>query len=151
MIWKPHATVASIIERNNQFLLVEEKVNGLIVYNQPAGHLEPGESFLDAVIRETDEETAWKFQPEYITGIYLWQQPNHNDEQDRTYLRVAFCGKCLDHQADQILDEGIIRAVWMTRDEVIDKTSQLRSPMVLRCIDDYLSNKRFSLDTLTTL
>ena len=143
MIWKPHATVASIVEKNNQFLMVEEISNGLIVYNQPAGHLEPGESFYDAVIRETSEETAWTFKPELITGIYLWKQSNNSTENQRTFLRVAFCGECYDHQAEQALDEGILRAVWMTREEIIEKRTQLRSPMVLQCIDDYLAGKRY--------
>ncbi|MCW8855162.1 MAG: NUDIX hydrolase [Gammaproteobacteria bacterium] len=144
MIWKPHATVAAIIERDNQFLMVEEECEGRIVFNQPAGHLDPGESFIDAVIRETWEETAWRLHPEAITGLYRWQQP----ETKRTYTRIAFCGQCDDHRAEQTLDEGIIRAVWMTRDELIEKSPQLRSPMVIRCIDDYLAGHRYPLELL---
>ncbi len=147
MIWKPHATVAAIVERNGHFLLVEEKCNGQIVYNQPAGHLDADESIIDAVIRETREETAWQFHPQNITGIYRWKQA----EKDRTFLRVAFCGHCDDHHAQQTLDDGIIRAVWMTRDELLNEKDKLRSPMVIRCIDDYLAGHRYPLDLLVDL
>jgi len=147
MVWKPHATVAAVIEKQGKFLIVEERSDGNIVYNQPAGHLDPDESLYDAVIRETDEETAWQFQPQHITGIYLWDQPGY----DRTFLRVAFCGECDEHKIEQKLDEGIIRAIWMTREELVEKQAQLRSPMVLRCIDDYLAGKRYSLDMLINL
>jgi len=147
MIWKPHATVAAIIERDQQFLMVEEKSDGQIVFNQPAGHLDPDESFIEAVIRETREETAWRLHPQAITGLYRWKQP----DSDRTFTRVAFCGLCDDHRPGQALDQGILRAVWMTRDELIENTEKLRSPMVLRCIDDYLSGKRYPLDLLVDL
>ncbi|MDH5471296.1 MAG: NUDIX hydrolase [Gammaproteobacteria bacterium] len=147
MIWKPHATVAAIIERDNHFLVVEEKSDGQIVFNQPAGHLDPDESFLDAVIRETREETAWRLHPEAITGLYRWKQPETN----RTFVRVAFCGHCDDHRPDQKLDKGILRAVWMTRDELIAQPDKLRSPMVIRCIDDYLSGKRYPIDLLVDI
>ncbi|MCW8955694.1 MAG: NUDIX domain-containing protein, partial [Gammaproteobacteria bacterium] len=95
MIWKPHATVAAIIEQDGRFLMVEEESEGLIVLNQPAGHLDPDESLIQAVIRETREETAWQFHPEAITGIYRWQQP----DTERTFLRVAFCGQVSNLQA----------------------------------------------------
>jgi len=144
MIWKPHATVAAIIERDSKFLIVEELIQGEQVYNQPAGHLEPEESLIDAVIRETQEETAWKFIPEAITGIYLWKHPENGE----TFLRVAFCGACEGHDADQALDDGILQAVWKTRDELVQQKQQLRSPMVIDCIDDYIAGKRFPLDLL---
>ena len=147
MIWKPHATVAAIIEKDQKFLMVEEKSDGKIVLNQPSGHLEPDETLSQAVIRETIEETAWQFQPEFVTGVYLWKQPRF----DRTYLRVAFCGKAFQHNAQQTLDEGIIRAVWMTHDELIENQNKLRSPMVLKCIDDYLAGHRQALDMLVDL
>lgn len=147
MIWKPHATVAAIIERDNRFLMVEEEAGGKIVYNQPAGHLENDESLFDAVIRETQEETAWQFTPHAITGIYRWKQ----NTKDRTFLRVAFCGEVNNHQPEQSLDDGIIRAVWLTRDELITMPDRLRSPMVVQCIDDYLSGKRYDLDLLIDL
>jgi 8-oxo-dGTP pyrophosphatase MutT (NUDIX family) len=147
MIWKPHATVAAIIERDNKFLMVEEDIHGAVVINQPAGHLDPDESLLDAVIRETREETAWRFKPESVTGIYLWQHPDNGE----TFLRVAFCGQCDDHDETQTLDDGILQAVWKSRDELIAQQSRLRSPMVLHCIDDYLAGKRYPLELLSTL
>lgn len=146
MIWKPHATVAAITEKNGKFLIVEENVEGEIVYNQPAGHLDPKETLIDAVIRETREETAWRFHPEALVGIYLWEQPNT----DRTFLRFAFCGKCDDHHEDQTLDDGILRALWMSKEELL-QSNRLRSPMVIKNIDDYVAGKRLPLDTLTNV
>ena len=144
MIWKPHTTVAAIIERDNRFLMVEEIINGEPVFNQPAGHLDPDESLIDAVIRETQEESAWQFIPEAITGIYLWKHPDNG----KSFLRVAFCGSCLNHSPTQALDDGILHAVWKSRDELIGQPDKLRSPMVINCIDDYLAGKRYPLDML---
>jgi 8-oxo-dGTP pyrophosphatase MutT (NUDIX family) len=146
MIWKPHATVAAIVETNGKFLIVEENVEGEIVYNQPAGHLEPKENLIEAIIRETREETAWRFQPEALVGIYLWEQPNT----DRTFLRFAFCGQCDDYHEDQPLDKGILRSLWMSKDELL-QSKKLRSPMVIKNIDDYISGKRYPLSTLSTV
>ena len=147
MVWKPHTTVAAIIERDNKFLMVEELVNNERVFNQPAGHLDPDESLTDAVIRETLEETAWNFTPEAITGIYLWKHPDSGE----SFLRVAFCGVGDTHQPQLALDDGIIQAVWMSRDELIQQQQQLRSPMVINCIDDYKSGKRFPMDMLVNV
>jgi len=147
MIWKPHATVAAIIHRDGKYLMVEEDSDGAIVFNQPAGHLDPDESLLDAVIRETREETAWGFTPEAITGIYRWKQPKF----DRTFLRFAFCGEAHDHRPELPLDDGILRAVWLSRDELLARQSQLRSPMVLRCIDDFERGNRYPLEMLFDL
>ena len=147
MTWKPHSTVAAIIERDNKFLMVEELVHGELVINQPAGHLDPDESLVVAAIRETQEETAWKFTPEAVTGIYLWKHPDNNE----TFLRVAFCGSCDKHNPSQPLDEGIVRAVWKSREELANEKTKLRSPMVLGCIDDYLSGKRYPLEMLITV
>jgi len=144
MIWKPHATVAAIIERDNKFLMVEELIHGERVFNQPAGHLDPDESFIDAVIRETQEESAWQFIPEAVTGIYLWKHPDNGE----TFLRVAVCGSCINHDAQQVLDDGILNAVWKRREELVQDTHILRSPMVINCIDDYLAGKRYPLDML---
>lgn len=144
MIWKPHATVAAIIQRDNKFLMVEELINGERLFNQPAGHLEPDETLIEAAIRETREETAWLFIPEAVTGVYLWTHPDNG----KTFLRVAFCGQCDDHQPEQSLDEGILHAIWMSRDEIAQKKQSLRSPMVIDCIDDYLAGKRYPLDLL---
>ncbi|MCW9012477.1 MAG: NUDIX hydrolase [Gammaproteobacteria bacterium] len=146
-IWKPHATVAAVIERDNKFLMVEEESDGQVVYNQPAGHLDPNESLIEAAIRETREETAWRFHPQAITGIYRWQQTDTG----RTFLRVCFCGSCDDLQPEQVLDEGIIRAIWMSRDELLQQPDKLRSPMVIKCIDDYLAGHRYPLHLLIDL
>ena len=146
MTWKPHTTVAAIIERDGKFLMVEEDVEGEIVYNQPAGHLDPKENLLDAVIRETQEETAWKFTPEALLGVYLWSQPNT----ERTFLRFAFFGSCSDHQADQELDDGILRALWLSKEE-LQNSKKLRSPMVMQNIEDYLSGQRYPLEILSTV
>jgi len=144
MIWKPHATVAAIIERDNKFLMVEELIRGEHLFNQPAGHLDPDESLIDAVIRETQEEAAWTFIPQAVTGIYLWKQPENGE----TFLRVAVCGSCENHDPEQALDDGILHAVWKSREELADDKIKLRSPMVLDCIDDYLVGKRYPLDML---
>jgi ADP-ribose pyrophosphatase YjhB (NUDIX family) len=144
MIWKPHATVAAIIEHDNKFLMVEELIQGEAVFNQPAGHLEPDESIIDAVIRETREETAWQFVPKAVTGIYLWKHPDNGE----TFLRVAICGSCKNHDAQQPLDKEIIQAVWKGRHELVAEPEKLRSPMVINCIDDYLAGKRYPLDML---
>lgn len=144
MVWKPHATVAAIIERDGKFLMVEELVSNKNVFNQPAGHLDPDESLIDAVIRETYEETAWHFIPDAITGIYLWKHPDNGE----SYLRVAFCGTCHNHNSEQALDDGIIQAVWKSRDELMQHQEKLRSPMVINCIDDYLAGKRYPMDML---
>ncbi len=144
MIWKPHATVAAIIERENKFLMVEELIRGERLYNQPAGHLDPDESLIDAVIRETQEESAWQFIPEAVTGIYLWKHPINGE----TFLRVAVYGSCINHDEQQPLDDGILKAVWKSREELVQDPHKLRSPMVINCIDDYLAGKRYPLDML---
>ncbi len=148
MIWTPHTTVASVIEDDGRFLMVEElSSQGDTVFNQPAGHLEEGESLLQAVIRETREETAWGFDPVSLVGVYRWQVPPN----EATYLRFCFAGSCHDHRPEQPLDDGIVRAVWMTREELIAAEDRLRSPMVLRCIDDYLAGHRYPLKLINEL
>lgn len=144
MIWKPHVTVAAIAENDGKFLIVEEKVDGQMVYNQPAGHLDSGESLIEAVIRETLEETAWTFQPEALVGIQLWRHPVHSE----SYLRFSFCGSCYEHNTNRPLDDGIEDVIWLSREELMDHNHRLRSPMVLRSIDDYLEGRRYSLDIL---
>lgn len=144
MTLRPDLTVAAVVERDQQFLLVEEHVGQRLVINQPAGHVEHGEPFIDAVVRETLEETAWTFHPEALVGIYLWEHP----QQQRSFLRVAFCGKVSAHDPSRKLDEGIERAVWLSRDQLVGHAASLRSPMVLGCIDDYLEGARHPLDVL---
>ncbi len=145
--WKPNVTVAAIIEQNGKFLLVEEETNRGPRFNQPAGHLEDGETLTEAVIREVMEESAYEFIPESLLGIYHWKH-EHNDT---TYLRFAFIGKAGTHYPQQRLDEGILRVVWMTADEIRAKETVTRSPQVLMCVEDYLAGKRFPLEALTHL
>ncbi|HET6756732.1 MAG TPA: NUDIX hydrolase [Burkholderiales bacterium] len=147
MIWKPNVTVAAVIEINGRFLLVEEKVDSGAFLNQPAGHLEANETILQGVVRETLEETGYEFSPQSLVGIYRWRHLGKNV----TYLRFTFCGDAMAHDRVRQLDEGIIAARWMTYDEVVRETPRHRSPMVLRCIDDYLAGRRYPLDILTHL
>lgn len=147
MTWKPHVTVAAIAEKDGHFLMVEENAAAGRVYNQPAGHLDDGEGLLDAVVRETLEETAWHFRPEALTGIYRWR----NADSSRTYLRVCFTGQCIHHEQGRPLDPDIVRALWLTADELRADAGRLRSPLVLRSLDDYLAGKRYPLDLLTDL
>ncbi len=145
--WKPNTTVAAIIEQNGKFLLVEENTDRGNRFNQPAGHLEDGETLFEAVIRETMEESAYEFVPEALLGVYHWKHP-HNDT---TYLRFAFIGKVGMNYPMQELDDGIVQAVWMSIDEIRDKAGLLRSPQVLTCIEDYIAGKRFPLEVVTHL
>jgi 8-oxo-dGTP pyrophosphatase MutT (NUDIX family) len=144
MTMRPDLTVAAVIEQNGQFLFVEERVGARMVFNQPAGHVERGEPLIDAVVRETLEETAWAFTPEALVGIYLWEHP----QKQRTFLRFAFCGHVSGHDPSRALDHGIERTVWMNRDELVARSSRLRSPMVLTCVDDYLAPRRYPLEIL---
>ncbi|MEX0732956.1 MAG: NUDIX hydrolase [Aquisalimonadaceae bacterium] len=144
MTWKPHVTVAAIIENAGRFLLVEEMAGGKLVLNNPAGHLEPGESLVQAVIRETREETAWRFQPTAIVGIYRW----HFAQRNATYLRVCYCGTVRDHDPEQALDDGIQRTLWLSREELDRTARRLRSPLVLKGIDDFLADTRYPLDVI---
>ncbi len=145
--WKPNATVAAIVEQNGKFLLVEETTSRGNRFNQPAGHLEDGETITQAVIRETLEETAYDFTPESLLGIYHWK----HDHNDTTYLRFAFIGKVGQHYPEQALDDGIIRTVWMTIEEMREKEALMRSEQVLTCVEDYLSGKHYPLETITHL
>jgi 8-oxo-dGTP pyrophosphatase MutT (NUDIX family) len=136
-----------VLEQDGKFLLVEEEVDGCVVYNQPAGHLEEDESPLTGAVRETLEETAYTFLPEAVLGVYRWRKP----DSDITYLRFAFTGRITGHEPARPLDTGILRAVWFSRDEVAALGSALRSPLVLRCIDDYIAGKRYPLALLTEM
>lgn len=137
-----HLTVAAVVERHGRYLVVEELAGGQHVINQPAGHVEPGEALRAAVVRETQEETGWHFEPSAISGIYLWQHPENGER----FLRVVFCGQCSNHQPGQPLDEGILRTLWLSRQELAERGPQLRSPMVLRAIDDYKAGQRFPVN-----
>jgi 8-oxo-dGTP pyrophosphatase MutT (NUDIX family) len=148
-VWKPSVTVAAIIERDGRFLLVEEETSDGIRFNQPAGHLDPNESLVEAVARETMEETAHEFSATALIGMYMSRYVSSRTGQEVTYLRFAFCGE-LGRAHDRALDEGILRAVWMTRDEILACEEKHRSPLVLRCIDDYLAGTRAPLSLLYT-
>ena len=145
MQWKPNATVAAIAEQDGRFLLVEENINGNIVFNQPAGHLEYGETLIEAVKREVLEETAWEFEPKTLVGVYLYPNPN---QANITYLRFCFYGHCTLEHAGQTLDDGIIRAVWLSSDEIEQQQERMRSPMVQRCIKDYLDGNNYPLELI---
>jgi len=145
MVWKPNVTVASVLERDGRFLLVEEETEYGICYNQPAGHLECRESLLAAVIRETLEETAYTLNPQYLIGVYNYR----NEARDVSYLRFAFGGEISAHDPLRQLDEGILAAHWLTLDEIMRLQGQHRSPLVLRCIEDWLAGRRFPLELLT--
>ena len=144
MVWTPHMTVAAVIEQDGRFLLVRERSGGRLVFNQPAGHLEDRESLLQAVVRETLEETAWQFTPEAIVGIYRWRHPGKQE----TYMRVTFTGRGTLHQPAQALDPDLEQVVWLDLDEIRQRHAQLRSPLVMRSIDDYLAGARYSLALL---
>ena len=146
-IWKPHVTVAAIGERDGKFLLVREEVSGRIVLNQPAGHLEAQETLIEAVIRETLEETQYRFTPTGLQGIYRYR-PQENTE--ITYLRFLFTGDVGVHLNGQ-LDADIISAEWLNYDEIRACQSEHRSPMVMQCIDDYLNHPPCSLDVISQL
>ena len=129
----PEITVAALVENEGRFLLVEECIGGRRVLNQPAGHLEPGETLLEAVVRETREESAWRFTPERLLGVYLWRHPH----KDRLFKRFAFSGTVSDHRPEQPLDTGIVGTRWLSAAQIHARAAELRSPLVLRCIEDY--------------
>ena len=143
-IWKPHVVVAAVVEQDGRFLLVEEQTDSGILFNQPAGHIEQNESLLVAIRREMLEETAHHFEPEELLGIYHWRHPT----KDRTYLRFAFTGIITGFDPTAQLDEGILRAVWMTPEEIRDSRMRHRSPFVDQCVADYLAGQRYPLDLI---
>jgi 8-oxo-dGTP pyrophosphatase MutT (NUDIX family) len=147
MTWRPDLTVAAIVQRDDRFLVVEERIQGRIVLNQPAGHVEDGESIVAAAVRETLEETAWHFTPRHLLGLYLWRNPASG----ASILRVAVTGDVGAHDTGRVLDEGIIAAHWMTRAALLSRPARLRSPLVMRCIDDFLAGTRHSLAALNYL
>ncbi len=144
---KPEVTVAVLAEDRGRFLTVEERIKGHNVFNQPAGHVEDGETMIEAAIREAREETAWRFTPVALLGIYLWRYPASG----RHTLRFAFTGTVCDHDAAQPLDRGILRTHWLSRAELLEREPHLRSPLVLRCVDDYLKGRRLPLDSVACL
>ena len=144
MIWKPNVTVAAVIFRDGKYLLVEEETEDGLRFNQPAGHLECKENLLDAVVRESLEETAYHFKPTALLGIYNWR----HETKSITYLRFAFTGEIMGWEAERKLDKGIIAARWLTVEEVRACADKHRSPLILRCIEDHAAGKRYPLDLL---
>ena len=144
-VWKPSATVAAVIERAGKFLFVEEISDGRRVLNQPAGHLDLGESLVEACVRETLEETAYAFEPTSLVGIYRW----HYAPADNTFLRFAFAGKVGNVDAARRLDTEIVATHWLSRDELAARPEMHRSPLVMRCVDDYLAGRRYPLDVFS--
>ncbi|MCR8921824.1 NUDIX hydrolase [Dasania sp. GY-MA-18] len=142
MEWQPHVTVATVIERDEKFLLVEELSNGEQVYNQPAGHLDPNETLEQAAVRETLEETGWDIELQGLLGVALYESP-HNSI---TYHRTTFYGKALKHHPERALDDGIIQAVWMSYEELVASSDKLRSRLVLSAIEQYRNGHRYPLD-----
>jgi 8-oxo-dGTP pyrophosphatase MutT (NUDIX family) len=145
-IWRPHVTVAAVCARDNQFLLVRERIDGRDVLNQPAGHLDPGESLQQAVIRETREETGFQFQPQKLVGIYRYSP---SLESDKTYLRFAFSGQ-IGLQVSQQLDKEILGVEWLTLEQLQQQQQHHRSPMVLQCVLDYLHQPSYPLQIFSS-
>lgn len=157
--FKPSVTVAAVIAQDfdgvQKFLLVEEETRDGLRLNNPAGHLDPGESLPQACARETLEETAFHFTPTEVVGVYMSRFQRTNADapggvEDITYLRFAFCGVLGAHVLGQALDEGIVRTVWLTADEIRTRVDTHRSPLLLTCMEDYLAGQRFPLALVTT-
>ncbi len=144
---RPVLTVAAVVERDGRFLLVEEETRAGIRLNQPAGHLEAGESIAAGAVRETLEETGWHVQPTALIGLYRWEAPGSA----ATFVRFTFAARALEHDPTRPLDRGIVRALWLTYDEIAARREELRSPLVLRCLDDHLAGRRWPLDLVTEL
>jgi NADH pyrophosphatase NudC (nudix superfamily) len=144
MVWKPHVTVAAVIEQDQRFLFVEEETLSGLQFNQPAGHLEAGEDLITAIKREVLEESAWQFEPEYIISVQLWRK----NPDSPSFVRICFAGHCHSYNPTQQLDEGIVGTHWLTRDEIEAERHRLRSPLVLISIDEYLSGQRYPLSLL---
>ena len=149
--WAPHVTVATVVSRAGQLLLVEEEKNGRRVLNQPAGHLEPDESLYEAALRETREETGWDVQLTAFVGAYQWKAPDSDKGPGRHYLRFAFAAEPVTHDPARTLDDGIVQALWMTPEELQLAEARHRSPLVWQVVSDYLAGRRFPLSTLQQL
>jgi 8-oxo-dGTP pyrophosphatase MutT (NUDIX family) len=148
--WKPSVTVAAIVERDGRFLLVEESTPDGVKINQPAGHLDPGESLVDAAIREALEETARVFTPSALLGVYMAGSSSAYTPEAVTYVRFAFVGTVGEPMAGRRLDDGILRTLWLTPEELRARGAEHRSPLVQACVDDHLAGRRYPLDVLVT-
>ena len=148
--WHPSVTVAAVIEQDGRFLLVEEHTPEGLKLNQPAGHLDPGESLIAACVRETLEETARHFEPSALLGMYMSRMQRPNTGEDITYLRFAFCGTVGEEIAGCALDTGIVRTLWLSLEDIRASQNRHRSPLLLRCVEDYLTGQRYPLGSLWT-
>ena len=146
--WQPDVTVATVVVRDGRLLMVEEHAQGRLVFNQPAGHLEPDESLTEAALRETREETGWEVELTAFIGAYQWKAEDTEAGPGRHYLRFAFAAEPLSHDPGRTLDEGIVQAVWMTPVELQGAQARHRSPLVWRVVSDYLAGRRSPLSVL---
>lgn len=144
MVWKPHVTVAAVIEHNSRFLLVEETTANGLAFNQPAGHLEAGENLIDAVKREVWEETAWRFEPKALVAVQLWRK----NPDFPSFLRFCFSGDAYSHDENQPLDEGIVKTHWLSYSEITAHSERLRSPLVMRTVEEYLKGNSYPLSLI---
>lgn len=145
--WQPDVTVATVVVREGRLLCVEERSNGHLVINQPAGHLEPDESLLEAALRETREETGWNVRITHVVGAYQWKAA----ETGRHYMRFAFAAEPVDEIPGATLDEGIVRAMWLTPQELQAESARHRSPLVWRAVADFLGGSRHPLSLVQQL
>ena len=143
-MWQPSVTVAAVIERDGRFLLVEERIDGRLVLNQPAGHLDPGESLAAACAREVLEETAHRFEPTGLVGVYRW----HYAAKDVTFLRFCFSGR-IESTETRALDKEIVKLHWLTPAQLTERRAEHRSPLVQKCVEDFLAGRRFPLELLS--
>ncbi|MGH8160407.1 MAG: NUDIX hydrolase [Rhodanobacter sp.] len=146
-VWRPHVTVACVVADGERYLMVEEEVNGRLAYNQPAGHLDDGESLAAAALRETLEETGWTVELVHLIGVHQWRSTEHGD----AVVRFSFAARAISHDPERPLDTDIRRALWLTRAEIAALGERLRSPMVLLSIDAWLAGQRLPLESLAWL
>lgn len=144
MDWQPHVTVATIVEKDNRFLLVEEFAGGELVFNQPAGHLDPNETLQQAAVRETFEETGWHIELQGIVGVALYEAPSNGV----TYHRTTFFAKALEHDAAAKLDDGIQRAVWLSYEDILERSDRMRSKLVIKAIEQYRDGHQYPLSMI---
>lgn len=142
--WQPHIVVAAVVEREGRFLIVEELIAGECRINQPAGHWERGETLIEGVRREALEETGWDIEPTGFLGVYTWQP----DNLPYAFVRFAFVAEALRHHPERALDEGILRALWLTPDELRARSEEHRGPAVLGCVEDYRAGRIHPLSLL---
>jgi len=144
---RPAVTVAAVVERDGRYLVVEEETRAGRRLNQPAGHIESGESLADGAVRETLEETGWRVKPAHLVGIYTWSA----GDSGATFVRFAFAASAEQHDAHRPLDDGIVQALWLTYDELVARRAEHRSPLVLRCVDDFRAGRNWPAELITTV